>query len=63
MVDVEDQGKVNRAGAGGPGFAQDAVTPDLLETDAGRLAPAGVVRPDRSGAQDAWLHLRTARPG
>jgi hypothetical protein len=28
VVDVEDQGKVERVGAGGQGFGQDAVAPD-----------------------------------
>jgi len=31
VVDVEDQGKVERVGAGGQGFMQDAVEPDVLE--------------------------------
>src|SRR5215510_6634796 len=31
VVDVEDQGKVERVGAGGQGFVQDAVATDVLE--------------------------------
>jgi hypothetical protein len=42
VVDVEDQGKVERVGAGGQGFGQDAVAPDVLEGDAA-LVPAEVV--------------------
>ena len=42
MVDVEDQGKVEQVGAGGQGFGQDAVAPDVLEGDAA-LVPAEVV--------------------
>ena len=44
VVDVEDQGKVERVCAGGQGFVQDAVAPDLFEADAARLVLAGVVR-------------------
>jgi hypothetical protein len=33
VVDVEDQGKVERVGAGGQGFVEDAVAPDVLEGD------------------------------
>jgi len=54
VVDVEDQGKVERVGAGGQGFGQDAVAPDVLEGDAA-LVPAEVVGEvaggDRPGAQ------------
>jgi hypothetical protein len=53
VVDVEDQGKVERAGAGGQGFVQDAVTPDAFERDAARLVLAGVAGRDRPGAQGA----------
>jgi hypothetical protein len=57
VVDVEDQGKVERVGAGGQGFGQDAVAPDVLEGDAA-LVPAEVVGEvaggDRSGAQGAF---------
>ena len=57
MVDVEDQGKVERVGAGGQGFVQDAVAPDVFEGDAA-LVPAEVVGEvaggDRSGAQGAF---------
>ena len=42
MVDVEDQGKVERVGAGGQGFGQDAVPPDVLQGDAA-VVPAEVV--------------------
>ena len=37
VVDVEDQGKVQRVGAGGQGFVQDAIAPDLFEGDAVQL--------------------------
>ena len=37
-------------GAGGQGFVQDAVAPDVLEGDAA-LVPAEVAGGDRSGAQ------------
>jgi hypothetical protein len=57
VVDVEDQGKVERVGAGGQGFVQDAVAPDVLEGDA-TLVPAEIVGEvaggDRSGAQGAF---------
>ena len=57
MVDVEDQGQVKRVGAGGQGFLQDAVAPDVLEGDT-VLVPAEVVGEvaggDRSGAQGAF---------
>ena len=43
VVDVEDQGKVNRVGAGGQGFVQDAVAPDVFEGDATRLVLVEVV--------------------
>jgi len=42
VVDVEDQGKVERVGAGGQGFVQDPVAPDVLQGDAA-LVPAEVV--------------------
>lgn len=35
-VDVEDQGEVEGVGAGGEGFVQDAVAPDVFEGDAAR---------------------------
>ena len=64
MVDVEDQHKVERVGAGGQGFVQDAVAPDVLEGDAA-LVPAEVVGEvaggDRSGAQGALRVIRTCR--
>jgi hypothetical protein len=57
VVDVEDQGKVERVRAGGQGFGQDAVAPDVLEGDAA-LVPAEVVSEvaggDRPGAQGAF---------
>ena len=57
VVDVEDQGKVERVGAGGQGFLQDAVAADVLEGDAA-LVPAEVVGEvaggDRTGAQGAF---------
>jgi hypothetical protein len=57
VVDVEDQGKVERVGAGGQGFGQDAVAPDVLGGDAA-LVPAEVVGEvagrDRPGAQGAF---------
>jgi hypothetical protein len=31
VVDVEDQGQMERVAAGGQGFLQDAVTPDALK--------------------------------
>jgi hypothetical protein len=43
VVDVEDQGKVERIGAGGQGFLQDAVPPDVFERDAARLVLVEVV--------------------
>jgi hypothetical protein len=43
VIDVEDQGKVKRVGAGGQGFVQDAVAPDLFEGDAVRLVLVKVV--------------------
>jgi hypothetical protein len=49
VVDVEDQGKVERVGAGGQGFLQDAVAPDLFERDAGQLVLVEVVGRDRPG--------------
>jgi hypothetical protein len=36
VVDVEDQGQMERVGAGGQGFVQDAVAPDAFEGDAVR---------------------------
>jgi len=58
VVDVEDQGKVERVGAGGQGFGQDAVAPDALERDAAELVLAEVVGEvaggDRPGAQGAF---------
>jgi hypothetical protein len=42
-----------RVGAGGQGFVQDAVAPDVFEKDAVQLVLAGVVGRDRSGAQGA----------
>src|SRR5262249_49208443 len=57
VVDVEDQGKVERVGAGGQGFVQDAVAPDVLEGGAA-LVLAEVVGEvaggDRPGAQGAF---------
>ena len=53
VVDVEDQGKVERVGAGGQGFLQDAVTPDAFDGDAARLVLVEVVGQDRPGAQGA----------
>lgn len=43
MVDVEDQGKVKGVGAGGQGFLQDAVAPDVFEGDAAQLVLVEVV--------------------
>ena len=43
VVDVEDQGKVERVGAGGQGFVQDAVAPDVFEGDAVQLMLVEVV--------------------
>ena len=43
VVDVEDQGKVERVGAGGQGFLQDAVAPDVFEADAVQLVLVEVV--------------------
>ena len=64
VVDVEDQGKVERVGAGGQGFVQDAVAPDVFEGDAA-LVPAEVVGEvaggDRSGAQALLRVIRTSR--
>ena len=64
VVDVEDQGKVERVGAGGQGFGQDAVAPDVLEGDAA-VVPAEVVGEvaggDRPGAQGALRVIRTCR--
>ena len=53
MIDVEDQGKVNRVSAGGQGFVQDAVTPDVFEGDAAQLMLVEVVggRPVRCPAR------------
>jgi hypothetical protein len=53
VVDVEDQGQVERAGASGQGFLQDAVAPDVFEAGAARLVLVEVVGGDRSGAQGA----------
>jgi hypothetical protein len=53
VVDIEDQGKVERVGAGGEGFLQNAVTPDVFEANAARRVFVEVVRRDRSGAQGA----------
>src|SRR2546430_11019264 len=44
---------MERVGAGGQGFMQDAVTPDVFEADAARLVLVEVVGGDRSGAQGA----------
>ena len=44
---------MERIGAGGQGFLQDAVTPDMFERDAAWLVLVEVVRRDRSGAQGA----------
>jgi hypothetical protein len=41
VVDVEDQGQVQSVGAGGQGFMQDAVAPDVFEGDAARLVLPG----------------------
>ena len=57
MVDVEDRGQVERVGAGGQGFVQDAVAPDVLEGDAARVLAevvGEVAGGDRSGAQGAF---------
>jgi hypothetical protein len=43
VVDVEDQGKVERVGAGGQGFLQDTVAPDVFEADAVQLVLVEVV--------------------
>jgi hypothetical protein len=43
VIDVEDQGKVDRAGASGQGFVQDAVAPDALEGYAVQLVLVKVV--------------------
>jgi hypothetical protein len=53
VVNVEDQGKVERVGAGGQGFLQDAVTPDVVERETARLVLVEIVGRDRAGAQDA----------
>jgi hypothetical protein len=37
VVDVEDQGKMERVGAGGQGFVQDTVPADAFEGDAPQL--------------------------
>ena len=44
---------MERVGACGQGFLQDAVTPDVVEADAAWLVLAGVVGGDLSGAQGA----------
>ena len=43
VIDVEHQGKMERVGAGGQGFRQDAVAPDVFEADAARLVLVKVV--------------------
>jgi hypothetical protein len=58
VVDVEDQGKVERAGAGAQGFLQDAVTPDLFERDA--VAVSGQVA--RRYPSQASRALRVSSP-
>jgi hypothetical protein len=64
VVDVEGQGKVERVGAGGQCFVQDAVTPDVLVGDAA-LVPAEVAGEvaggDRPGAQALLRERRTCR--
>jgi hypothetical protein len=49
VVDVEDQDKVERVGADGEGFVQDAVSPDVFEADAVQLVLVEVVGRDRPG--------------
>jgi hypothetical protein len=68
VVDVEDQGQMERVGTGGQGFVQDAVTPDAFQGDAARLVLVEVVRGDRPGAQgadarDQDVPVRGTRPG
>ena len=53
VVNVEDQGKVERVGAGCQGFLQDAVTPDMFKGDATQLMLVEVIGRDRPGAQRA----------
>jgi len=58
---------VQRVGAGGQGFMQDAVAPDVFEGDAA-VGLAGVVRRDRPGAQgadarDQYVPVGGVRPG
>jgi len=53
VVDVEDQGKVERVGAGGQGFVQDAVAADVFEGDAAQLVLVEVVGGDGARAQCA----------
>lgn len=43
VVDGEDQGQMERVGAGGQGFLQDAVAPDSFQADAARLVLVEVV--------------------
>ena len=44
---------MERVGASGQGFLQDAVTPDLFEADATRLVLVEIIGGDRPGAQGA----------
>jgi hypothetical protein len=44
VVEVEDQGKVERVGAGGQGFVQDAVTPDVFEAPTAGMAKISDLR-------------------
>ena len=50
VVDVEDQGQMERVGAGGKGFVQDAVPAEAFEGDAAQLMLVEEVSGDRSTA-------------
>jgi hypothetical protein len=59
---------VERVGAGGQGFLQDAVAPDLFERDAVQLVLVEVVGRDRPSAQgadarDQHVPVGGVRPG
>jgi integrase len=61
VVDVEDQGEVERVGAGGQGFMQDAVAPDVFEGDAAQLVLVEVVRETGLVPRALMRETRTCR--
>ena len=62
MVDVEDQSEVERVGAGGQGFVQDAVAPDVSEGDAAQLVLVEIVRGDWVSSANASFDAPSCLP-